>query len=70
VLISHLIKLFSTEDQTVLDPFCGSGSHGVAAIEAGRKFIGFEIEPKYYELSVRRITAAKIPLPTDDIFIF
>lgn len=54
-LISHLIKLFTKPGQTVLDPFLGSGSHGVAAIESDRKFIGFEIEKKYYDIAVRRL---------------
>jgi site-specific DNA-methyltransferase (adenine-specific) len=55
LLISHLIKLFTRPGQTVLDPFAGSGSHGVAAIQTGRKFIGFEIEKKYYDIADRRI---------------
>lgn len=58
-LISHLIKLFTQEGQTVLDPFLGSGSHGVAAIVCNRRFIGFEIEPKYFEIAKRRIEKAK-----------
>ena len=57
-LIAHLIKLFTKAGQTVLDPFLGSGSHGVAAVESNRKFIGFEIEQKYYEIASRRIKAA------------
>lgn len=54
-LISHLVKLFTREGQTVLDPFMGSGSHGVAALEANRKFIGFEIEKKYFDISKKRL---------------
>jgi len=57
-LISHLIKLFTKTGQTVLDPFLGSGSHGVAAIESNRKFMGFEIEKKYYDIASRRIESA------------
>ena len=57
-LIAHLIKLFTQAGQTVLDPFLGSGSHGVAAIESDRKFMGFEIEKKYYDIASRRIKAA------------
>jgi DNA modification methylase len=41
---------------TVLDPFCGSGTTGVAAVKLGRKFIGIEREPKYFEISCRRIS--------------
>lgn len=43
---------------TVLDPFMGSGTTGVAAAMMGRRFVGIEIEPKYYELACRRIEAA------------
>jgi len=57
-LISHLIKLFTQAGQTVLDPFVGSGSHGVAAMETRRQFIGFEIEKNYYEIASKRIASA------------
>jgi site-specific DNA-methyltransferase (adenine-specific) len=42
----------------VLDPFMGSGTTGVAAVRMGRKFIGIEIEPKYFEIACRRISEA------------
>ncbi|MDR2905148.1 MAG: site-specific DNA-methyltransferase [Helicobacteraceae bacterium] len=57
-LISHLIKLFTKEGQVVFDPFLGSGSHGVAAIAANRKFIGFEIERKYFDIANKRLDKA------------
>jgi site-specific DNA-methyltransferase (adenine-specific) len=57
-LISHLIKLFTQAGQTVFDPLVGSGSHGVATIESNRKFVGFEIERKYYEIAYKRIKSA------------
>jgi site-specific DNA-methyltransferase (adenine-specific) len=44
--------------QTILDPFMGSGSTGVAAIQLGRKFIGIEREPKYFEIACKRIEQA------------
>lgn len=43
---------------TILDPFMGSGTTGVACVKLGRKFIGIEIEPKYFEIACRRIEAA------------
>jgi DNA modification methylase len=55
LLISHLIRLFTQEGQTVLDPFVGSGSHGVAALQNNRNFVGFEIEKKYYEIAGKRL---------------
>ena len=54
-LISHLIRLFTKEKQIILDPFLGSGSHALAALQEERKFIGFEIEKKYFELAQKRI---------------
>jgi len=56
-LISELIPL-APVDGTVLDPFMGSGTTGVAAMKMGRKFIGIEIEPKYFEIASRRIEEA------------
>ena len=44
--------------QTILDPFMGSGTTGVAAVQMGRKFIGIEREPKYFEIACRRIEQA------------
>ena len=42
----------------VLDPFMGSGTTGVACVNQSRKFIGIEIEPKYFDIAVKRISAA------------
>lgn len=44
--------------KTILDPFMGSGTTGVAAAKLGRKFTGIEIEPKYFEAACRRIEEA------------
>lgn len=44
--------------QTILDPFMGSGTTGVAALQMGRKFIGIEREPKYFDIACRRIEQA------------
>jgi site-specific DNA-methyltransferase (adenine-specific)/modification methylase len=41
--------------KTILDPFMGSGTTGVAAIQLGRSFIGIEREPKYFEIACKRI---------------
>jgi len=52
---------------TILDPFMGSGTTGVACVKLGRKFIGIEIEPKYFDIACKRIEAAtkepRLPLP-------
>jgi len=41
---------------TILDPFMGSGTTGLAALSLGRKFIGIEREPRYFETAVRRLS--------------
>ena len=49
---------FLPEGVTVCDPYMGSGTTGVAAIQTGRKFIGIEREEKYFDIAVRRIEQA------------
>jgi DNA modification methylase len=46
------------KSETVLDPFMGSGTTGVACAQLGRKFIGIEIEPRYFDIACKRIEAA------------
>ncbi len=55
LLFEFLIKLTTRENQIVLDPFMGSGTTAVAAKNLGRKFIGFEVNKKYYEDSLERL---------------
>ena len=43
------------DPETILDPFMGSGTTGVACARLGRKFIGIEIEPKYFDIACKRI---------------
>lgn len=50
---------FVPKAQTILDPFMGSGSTGVAVVKAGRRFIGIEIEPIYFDIACRRIEDAQ-----------
>jgi site-specific DNA-methyltransferase (adenine-specific)/modification methylase len=57
---------FLPDAQTILDPFMGSGTTGVACAKLGRKFIGIEIEPKYFDIACRRIEEAYAQL---DMFI-
>lgn len=45
--------------KTILDPFMGSGTTGVAAVQMGRSFIGIEREPKYFDIACRRIEDAQ-----------
>jgi len=53
-LMHHLVKLLSFKGQTILDPFMGSGSTGVACMELGRGFHGFELQEEYFQICQRR----------------
>jgi DNA modification methylase len=64
--VELLKRLIRKVPGTILDPFMGSGTTGVAAVKLGRKFIGIEIEPKYFEIACRRIADA---LARPDLFI-
>jgi site-specific DNA-methyltransferase (adenine-specific) len=57
-LMADLVRDFTNTGQTILDPFMGSGTTGVACAKLGREFIGIEIEPKYFDIACRRIEAA------------
>lgn len=59
MLLEYLIKIYTLENETVLDFTMGSGSTGVAALNTNRKFIGIEKEKEYFEISKRRIREAK-----------
>lgn len=58
-LMAEIIKDFTNEGQTILDPFLGSGTTGVAAVQMGRNFIGIEKEEKYFQIACKRITDAQ-----------
>lgn len=51
----RLIDLYTFRDDLVLDPFMGSGSTAVAAVEAERHYVGYELDPSYIEIADRRI---------------
>jgi DNA modification methylase len=57
-LMKWCIEQIKPTPQTILDPFAGSGTTGVAAIQLGRKFIGIEREERYFEIACRRIEQA------------
>lgn len=62
-LASRLVRMFSFTGDTVLDPFCGSGTTMVAALRTGRNSIGVEIDPEYCRMAARYLKAE-----TSDLF--
>ncbi|MBN1613728.1 MAG: site-specific DNA-methyltransferase [Deltaproteobacteria bacterium] len=62
-LANRLVRMFSFTEDTVLDPFCGSGTTMIAALRAGRNSIGIEIDSEYCRLAARYLKAE-----TSDLF--
>ena len=58
-LLNKLVLSFTSEGDTILDPFMGSGTTGVACVETGRNFIGIEIDADYFKIAQRRIADAQ-----------
>ena len=59
LLLEHLVKLISFEEQIILDPFMGSGSTGIAALKNKRNFIGFETNNEYFNIAKIRLEKLK-----------
>ena len=57
-LVTRLVSALCRPAGSAIDPFMGSGTTGVAAIQLGRKFIGIEREPKYFDIACKRIEQA------------
>jgi len=62
-LMEQLIQATTPEGGTVLDPFNGSGSTGIAAVRLKRNYIGFELSPEYYAQSQKRFVESLSDLP-------
>jgi site-specific DNA-methyltransferase (adenine-specific) len=67
-LMSEIISDFTQRGQLICDPFCGSGSTGISCVDLGRRFVGIERDPKWFDLSCRRIseTLRRPRLPFDE----
>ena len=53
-VMENIISIHTNENDTILDPFMGSGSTGIAAKHLNRKFIGIEVNPEYFEITKQR----------------
>ena len=58
-LLERLVEACTDDDALVLDPFCGSGTTGVAAVSKGRRFVGIDLDETYLELTKKRIDAVR-----------
>ena len=58
-IMKRLCEMTTLEGDTILDPFMGSGTTGVACVQTGRNFIGIEIDPKYFAIAEKRIKDAQ-----------
>jgi DNA modification methylase len=65
-LMGRILRDYTQKNDTILDPFMGSGTTGVAAVNLGRKFVGIEIDRKYFDIACRRISSA---LKQPDLFV-
>lgn len=59
-LMKWCLERYTQPGDTILDPFMGSGTTGVACVQTGRNFIGIEIDPGYFEIARRRIEIAQM----------
>jgi site-specific DNA-methyltransferase (adenine-specific) len=61
-LPARLLRLYTYADDVVLDPFMGSGSTAVAAVENGRHFVGYDTDPDYVAIAEERVAEARAEL--------
>lgn len=57
-MMRHIIARFTEPNSSILDPFMGSGTTGVACIKMGRRFVGIELDPDYFKIACDRIQRA------------
>ena len=68
LLMEYLINTYTNENETVLDFTMGSGSTGIGCLNTNRKFIGIEMDDKYFEIASNRINNHKKELNLNEIF--
>lgn len=67
-VIERCIRLWSNPGETVLSPFAGIGSEGVASLRCKRRFVGCELKPSYFNVAKRFLTQAEASQSTQDMF--
>lgn len=63
-LVQMLIEQFSNEGDIILDPFLGSGTTAVAAVNTNRHYIGFELDEKYFDIACKRLDECEVGVLT------
>ena len=63
-LMAYLIKIYCPLGASVLDPFCGSGTTGVAALREDREFTGIDLSPEYVKIAIGRCTGEEVSQPS------
>ena len=58
----ELVEDHTQSNDTILDPFMGSGTTGVACVQTGRNFIGIEIDKGYFDIAEKRIKEAQLQI--------
>ena len=66
-LMLKLVEAFTEPGELVYDPFCGSGTTGVACLRLGRRFIGHEMQPRYAKVAAERLAAEERGLTLADV---
>lgn len=66
----RLVQLYTFEGEVVLDPFMGSGQAAIAAMNANRHYVGYEIDEEYVNLAERRIRESLLEFGTPELFDF
>ena len=69
-LAIRLVRMFSFTSDTVLDPFCGSGTTMIAALRSGRNSIGVEIDPEYCRMAMRYLKSENPDLFSSKKLVF
>ena len=67
-LLERMILMTTDEDDVILDPFAGSGTAAVATMQLGRKYIGVDIDPEYFEATHEKLREAQ-PVQQDDVYL-
>lgn len=65
-VMRKIIQMFTKEGETVLDPYMGSGSTGVACTLTRRNFVGFEVGQQFYDIAAKRINNARADMGESD----